>query len=359
MQRRLFLLSGSATALSALAGCGGGGSGPAASAAAGTTAATESAAALTPPAGTASATPANTSTTSTPASQTPPDEATQTTADGAASGLPAKILACYYTTWDTARYALTDVPTDFNVIYLFHSKPNGTPVNGSYNNVGDGSFFFEHYSTVTATQVQACRQRGQRVILTVGGASAGYAWDNRTKSRNFVASFQGMYARLGGLDGIDFNNYEATILNTANVAAVSAEMVWIAQQLRALYGPGFAITSPPQPNDPNQQSLMSAMARAGVLSWAGPQFYDWSGFNASGYIAGRMNTWVGLVGGDASRALVGLSANYSNGPSLTDCVREWNAVKAAHPEIRGMFCWSAQTNLAGGNGWGSAMKTLL
>jgi chitinase len=275
------------------------------------------------------------------------------------AALPAKVLACYYTTWDTSRYALTDVPTDFNLIYLFHSKPLGTPVDGSYNNVADGSFYFEHYSTVTATQVQACRLRGQRVILTVGGASAGYAWDTRTKSRNFVASFHGMYARLGRVDGVDFNNYEATILNTSNLAAVTADMVWITQQLRALYGADFAITSPPQPNDPNQQSLMAGLARAGVLNWAGPQFYDWTGFNASGYIAGRINTWVDLVGGDASRTVVGLSANYSNGPSLDDCVREWNAVKAAHPAIRGMFCWSAQTNLAGGHGWGSAMKTLL
>ncbi len=338
MQRRLFLLSTTAGALGGLTACGGGGGGPAESSATSTLVVTESSAAVTPVGG---------------------DTSEPATSTDTASALPAKVLACYYTTWDTSRYDLTDVPTDFNVIYLFHSKPKGTPVNGSYNNVGDGSFYFEHHSTVTAAQVQACRQRGQRVILTVGGASAGYAWDNRTKSRNFVASFQGMYARLGGVDGIDFNNYEATILNTANVAAVTAEMIWIAQQLRALYGADFAITSPPQPNDPNQQSLMAGLARAGVLDWAGPQFYDWTGFNASGYITGRMNTWVGLVGGDASRTLVGLSANYSNGPSLADCVREWNAVKAAHPEIRGMFCWSAQTNLAGGHGWGSTMKKLL
>jgi len=345
MQRRLFLFSGTACALGTLTACGGGG-GSAEPAAA----ATESSAAMEPTVGGATTlAAANTDTAG--------DTETQTQTQNE-SALPAKVLACYYTSWDTSRYAITDVPQDFNVIYLFHSKPNGTPVNGSYNNVGDGSFFFEHYATVTAAQVQECRGRGQRVIVTVGGARAGYAWDTRTKSRNFVASFQSMFARLGGVDGIDFNNYEAAILNTSNVVAVADEMVWIAQRLRALYGADFAITSPPQPNDPNQQYLMKAMAQAGVLSWAAPQFYDWSGFNASGYIAGRIDTWVGLVG-DASRTVVGLSANYSNGPSLADCVREWNAVKAAHPGIRGMFCWSAQTNLAGGHGWGSAMNKLL
>ena len=42
----------------------------------------------------------------------------------AADGLPAKILGCYFTAWDTA-YRITDVPLDFNVIYLFHAKPDG------------------------------------------------------------------------------------------------------------------------------------------------------------------------------------------------------------------------------------------
>ena len=34
-----------------------------------------------------------------------------------------------------------------------------------------------------------------------------------------------------------------------------------------------------------------------------------------------------------------------------ECIREWDKIKAAHPTIRGMFCWSAQTNLNAGNVW--------
>ena len=371
MKRRLFLLSGSASAVAtALTACGGGGGGAdAAPASPWTTRPPAPPSARPAPETPATATAAN----PTPVASTPSDhgraDAAQarpgraaagpscpTTPAASAGGLPAKILGCYFTAWDTA-YRITDVPTDFNVIYLFHCKPNGTPVNGSHNNVGNGSFMFEFFNEVTAAQVQTCRARGQKVILTVGGAGAGYAWDNRTKSTNFVASFKTIVDRLGGVDGIDFNNYEGSIVTASNLQAVSAEMVWIAQQLRAAYGANFAITSPASPNETTQQQMMVALKNAGMLTYAAPQYYDWSGFNAVGYIKNATDTWSRLLG--ENMVAVGFSANYANGPSLSDCTREWAAIKAAHPNIRGMFCWSAQTNLNGGNSWGRTMKAAL
>ena len=326
MKRRLFLQSSSATAVAAaLTACGGGGGGGA---------------------------------TTGPASGAPLATGVETTAAAASpaglSAMPAKVLGCYYTAWDTGSFKITDVPAEFNVIYLFHCKPAGAAVNGTWNNVGDGSFMFEYGKDVTRDQVQACRARGQKVLLTVGGAGAGYAWDNRDKSSNFVNSFKALADQFGGVDGIDFNNYEAGIVTADNFAAVSGEMVWIAQQLKAAFGDNFAVTSPPQPNDSLQQSLMANLKNAGVLTYCAPQFYDWDGFNAVGYIKNAIDTWVAQTG--AGNTAVGLSANYGNGPSLDDCAREWAAIKVAHPDIRGMFCWSAQTNLQGGNAWGSSMK---
>jgi chitinase len=334
MQRRLFLQSGSATAVAAaLSACGGGGGG--AETASG------------PVSGAPLATGVETTAAATAAAP----------AAAAASGLsamPSKVLGCYYTAWDTGSFKITDIPTEFNVIYLFQCKPNGSAVNGSWNNVGDGSFKFEYFNDITSAMVQTCRARGQKVILTVGGAGAGYAWDSRTKSTNFVASFKAIADQLGGVDGIDFNNYEAGIVTSSNLAAVSAEMVWISQQLKAAYGDNFAVTSPPQPNDTLQQSLMAALKNAGVLTYCAPQFYDWNGFNAVGYIKNATDTWVSQLG--AGSVAIGMSANYSNGPSLDDCAREWASIKASHADIRGMFCWSAQTNLQGGNAWGKSMK---
>lgn len=319
MKRRLFLSGFSASAL-ALVGCGGGGGGGAA-----TDGATASMVGGLPGSAAASA--------------------------GGGGNLPARVLATYYTGWDAGALRITDVPREFNVIYLFHAKPAGNPVNGNWNNAGDGSFTFEFYGDVPAADIQAVRGRGTKVILTVGGAQAGYNFDTRAKSQNFVNSFRTMYDRLGGVDGCDFNNFEA------NIGSSPAEMVWIAQQLKGLYGAGFAITAPPQPNSPEDRAMLKAMATAGVLDWAAPQYYDWSGFNAPGFISGRTGDWVRDLGQE--HVMVGLSANYPNGPTLDDCVREWNAVKAAYPNIRGMFCWNALLNVRGGNAFGRTMQGLL
>jgi len=306
MKRRLFL-SGTAVAALGLVGCGGGGGGGGGAA---TDLATGVLTSAAPSAGPVS------------------------------SSLPSKILACYYTAFTTGGYRISDIPAEFNVIYLFHAKPNS-----------DGSFRFEHYDEVPAADIQACRQRGQKVILTVGGASNGFNFSNRQQSQAFVASFQDIASRLGGVDGCDFNNFEA------NVGSSPEEMIWISRQLKAVFGEGFAITAPPQPNSAEDRAMLKAMADAGVLSWAGPQFYDWSGFNDPGFIANRTNDWVNDLGEE--KVMLGLGANYDNGPSLQDCIREWDAVKMAHPNIRGMFCWSAQHNLNGGNVWGQTMKGML
>jgi hypothetical protein len=268
-----------------------------------------------------------------------------------ADGLPAKILGCYFTAWDTT-YPITDVPLDFNVIYLFHAVPAG-PVENTNNN-GDGHFKYVY--GVTKDQVQACRLRGQKVILTVGGANNGFNFDTPTKSQNFVNSFREMYTALGGVDGCDFNNFEG------DVGSKPAEMIWIAQQLRLSYGQNFAITAPPQPTSAVQISLLQEMSNKGALTYAAPQYYDWSGFNDDWFISKDIDKWVTLLG-DARKVVVGMGGCYSNGPSLDVCTREWDRIKAAHPTIRGMFCWSAQTNLSAypypRNAWGSTMKARL
>jgi len=323
MQRRLFL-SGSAAAALGLIGCGGGGGG-----AGGTEL----------PAGLV-------------ATNLTPNELSRPLQQGASSSaMPTKVLSCCYATWDTGRFRLTDIPMDFNVINVFHAKPDGAPVGGSWNNVGNGSFMFEHYAEVPVSDIQTCRARGQKVLLTVGGAGAGFNFADRSQSSNFVASFREMNDRLGGFDGCEFNTFEAGIGTSA------AEMIWMATQLKALYGADFAITAPPQPNSADDLALMKAMADAGVLTWASPQYYDWPGFNAPGFISNRTNDWVAALG--PQRVMVGLSANYADGPSLSDCIREWDSIKAAHPELRGMFSWNAQLNLAGGNAWGSTMRSRL
>jgi chitinase len=323
----------------ALTACGGGGSG--ADAATGT-------AGTNPVASTFAGTPGSQITQITPSA----------TAATALEGLPAKILGCYFTAWDTT-YRITDVPTDFNVIYLFNAQNGG-------NNSGDGSWTWPFASAVPAEQIQQVRQRGQKVILTIGGAGLGFAYTNRTQSTNCVNSVKSIISTIGGVDGVDFNNFEAGISNTIS------EMIWICQQLRDLYGPEFAITSPPAgfntggapvagiaAGQAADIDLMGALKDAGLLTYAAPQFYDWSFYKGTGVVSAITDQWVARLGAD--HVCVGLSAeyNFANALTLVECQREMSSILAAHPNIRGVFCWSAQFNMNGGNAWGSIMKAAL
>jgi hypothetical protein len=102
--------------------------------------------------------------------------------------------------------------------------------------------------------------------------------------------------------------------------------------------------------------LCVAMYNAGVLNYASVQLYDWAPSKDPGYISGRINTWVSLMGAP-DRVVVGLPADYSPSTSATlaECTREWDIIEAAHPTIRGAYGWSAQTNYTGGSDWGTTM----
>lgn len=281
-----------------------------------------------------------------PAGYAPPEAAPQTPVSS--------VMGVYFEVYFGED--ITQVPETFNTVYAFHAKPNGTPVSGSYTNQGNGSWQFQNFDTVTAARVQTVRARGQRVILTLGGAQAGYVYDNRTKSDNALASIYDIIAALGGIDGIDWNNYEARIMAPVQ-SAFATEMIYMSDALKTQYGSDFIISTPCQPSYPEDRFVCEAMVDAGVLDYAAPQFYDWDGFNAAGVISGRIAEWVTLIG--APQVVVGLGASYSNGPSLADCQREWNTIKTAHPTIRGMFGWSHRSNFAAGNVWGTTMEGLL
>lgn len=255
---------------------------------------------------------------------------------------PSKVFAAYFESWTTSMN-ITAVPTIFNTIYLFNAQPVD-------QTSGTFSWPFSWNSNVSPANVQVCRARGQKVILSCGGAGQAFPFTTRQQSTNFVSSFQSMATAFGGVDGCDMNNYES------GVESLQSEMIWIGQQLKSIYGSSFLITSPPEPDAQYQKDLCSAMYNAGALDYAAMQFYDWVGFKDPGFISGRVNTWVTLMGA-ANRVVVGLPADYSpsTSPTLAECTREWDIIEAAHPTIRGAFGWSAQTNNVGGNVWGTTM----
>lgn len=258
--------------------------------------------------------------------------------------LPSKVVATYFTLWGGGA-RITSVPLDYNQIYLFHATPSG-----------NGAFSFGYGNAVTAAEIKTCQARGQRVVLTVGGANAGFNFSTRAQSDAFLNSFKSMNTALGGtLDGCDFNNFEA------HVGSSGTEMAYIAKQLKTLYGANFSITCPPAPGAgyaPMDRTLTKAMSDAGVLDYAGPQFYDSADLTVQATIISLVKEWVAHLG-DERKVVIGLSANYGGGPTLATCQGVWKNIVAQYPNIRGVFAWSAQDDAAGGYNWGKTMGPLV
>lgn len=253
-------------------------------------------------------------------------------------GAPAKVFGIYFESYHAWRPAPTpqiqDIPTQFNVIYLFNLRFNS-----------NGSARWESGSDVTNAEIQTVRARGQKVVLTLGGSGITFIYTDRAQSQALVNSLYTIIDSMGGVDGIDWNNYEGGVLTDSNRAAFATELIWIVGQLRARYGSNFMCTSPAA-TAPNDQWALQQLNNAGLLTYAAPQFYDWSGYSDVGRIKSQVDSWVSILG-DASKVVVGFPADYLSrwdgglGPDTAVCQREWDAIKAAHPTIRGCFGWSS------------------
>lgn len=220
------------------------------------------------------------------------------------AALPSKPVGIYWETYypvggTRARVTLQPNPTEYpsgyyNVIFLFQALPT-TPT---------GAVSFPLHASITQAQMNAdivtCRNRGQRVILTVGGASAQVDITDLTKADAFVASIKSINVLLGGsgqtaaIDGVDFNSYEG-------IPASGRWITYACLRLKAYYGSTFQITSPPScTNYLNQRTLdrgvLAEMHAGGTytgvdgtytgtaLDWFCPQFYDGPGNNTSAQV---------------------------------------------------------------------------
>lgn len=253
-----------------------------------------------------------------------------------------KIVAGYYPNWTPAPLRIRDVNRNYNLIYLFAAIPVGGPpgttgaVTWSPPGNGRGA------ATNLKADIQYARStQGRKIILSVGGAGNGMSFPNRAKSQTFVNSIVAIYRQLGGIDGMDWNTFEA------NQTPDTGEMIWISLELKRLY-PGFIISAPPAPWNSIDKEFCRAMVAAGALDYAAPQYYDGPGLNQPAYVVDNVKQWVSLLG--ANRVVVGFGINNAtNYMSRDQAITTWNQVKANHPDIRGGFNWQIHTDEA--QGW--------
>jgi len=204
----------------------------------------------------------------------------------ASPNLPTNPCGLYWVWWNPFK-RLKDFPTTYNVIFLFHAYPaDGEPAGGS-----TGAVVHRKPSGTIGTNlnvdIATCRARGQKIVLSVGGAGGQVYITSQVRADAFVTSIKAINVELGGsgttmaFDGIDWNNFEGV-----SQGAQGAWMTYAGQQLKAFYGSSFMFTSPPAAfsytvggQAGSDRALLAELYQGGVLDWLCPQYYDPSNLN--------------------------------------------------------------------------------
>ncbi len=264
----------------------------------------------------------------------------------------AKILGGYWPNWTKAPVRISDIHPSYNLIYLFHAQPVGGPPGTTgavyWSSPGDDR---GAATNLVADIAYARSMQGRKIILTVGGAGAGMSFPQRSKSQAFVDSVVAIYDDLGGVDGLDWNTFEA------DQEPDTEEMIWISQTLKARY-PGFLITSPPAPWRQRDKDFCVAMVQASAIDYCAPQYYDGPGLDDPDYVVNSVDEWVSLLG--PTHVAVGFGvADATNYMTIQEVVQVWNQIRSNHPTIRGAFDWQIHTDEADGWAFGSTLGPLM
>jgi len=199
----------------------------------------------------------------------------------ASANLPVNPVALYWVHWAPFK-RLVNFPTTYNIIFLFHAYPaGGEPVGGSTGAVvlrKPEGVIGDNYNADIAT----CRARGQKIVISCGGAGGQTYITSQARADAFIASIKTINEGIGGsgttnaFDGIDWNNFEGVQQGNQG-----AWMTYVGQQLKAFYGDDFIFTSPPAAFEQfeggqagSDRRLLAELYQGGVLDWLCPQYYD-------------------------------------------------------------------------------------
>ena len=111
--------------------------------------------------------------------------------------IPANPVGLYWVYWNPFK-RLVDFPTSYNMIFLFHAyPPDGEPVGGT-----TGAVTLRKPTGTIGTNLNAdiatCRARGQKIIVSVGGAGGQVYITSQARANAFVQSIKDMNVGLGG-----------------------------------------------------------------------------------------------------------------------------------------------------------------
>jgi len=287
---------------------------------------------------------------------------------GGGSGLPAHILMGYWQDFTNGAMPLTlaEVPTSYNLVAVAFGTATDTP----------GQVTFSLDSTLASdlggyTQqqfiddIQTLQSRGQKVILSVGGANGTIAVDDAASAASFASSVYSLIQEYG------FNGVDIDLENGVDPTYMASAL----EQLESDVGSSLIITLAPQTVDTQTTGddyFQLALDIQPILTMINTQYYNsgtMNGCDGNVYAEGTENFITALActelegGLSPSQVGLGLPASTSAAgsgyvdPSVVndalDCLAALEncgsfVPPTAWPGIRGVMTWSINWDASNG-----------
>jgi chitinase len=298
---------------------------------------------------------------------------------GGSGGLPAHVLMGYWQDFANGATPLTlaDVPASYNLVAVAFGAATDTPGQVSFSLdptlASDLGGYTQQQFTDDIATLQA---RGQKVILSVGGADGAISVDDAASASAFASSVYSLIQQYG------FNGVDVDLENGVDPTYMASAL----EQLESDVGSSLIITLAPQTVDTQSTGddyFQLALDIKSILTMINTQYYNsgtMNGCDGNVYAEGTENFITALActelegGLSPSQVGVGLPASASAAgsgyvpPSVVDDALDCLASGAncgsfvppqTWPGIRGAMTWSINWDAADGYDFADTVSSYL
>ena len=298
---------------------------------------------------------------------------------GGSSGLPAHVLMGYWQDFANGATPLTlaAVPTSYNLVAVAFGTATDTAGQVAFSLdptlASDLGGYTQQQFTADIATLQA---RGQKVILSVGGADGAISVDDAASASAFASSVYSLIQQYG------FNGVDIDLENGVDPTYMASAL----EQLESDVGSSLIITLAPQTVDTQSAGddyFQLALDIKSILTMINTQYYNsgtMNGCDGNVYAEGTENFITALacteLEGGLSPAQVGIGLPASSSaagsgyvsPAVVDDALDCLASGAncgsfvppqTWPGIRGVMTWSINWDAANGYGFADTVSPYL
>jgi chitinase len=298
---------------------------------------------------------------------------------GGSGGLPAHVLMGYWQDFTNGATPLTlaDVPTSYNLVAVAFGAATGTPGQVSFSLDSTLSSDLGGYTQQQfINDIATLQARGQKVILSVGGADGAISVDDAASASAFASSVYSLIKQYG------FNGVDVDLENGVDPTYMASAL----EQLESDVGSSLIITLAPQTVDTQSTGddyFQLALDIQPILTMINTQYYNsgtMNGCDGNVYAEGTENFITALActelegGLSPAQVGVGLPASTSAAgsgyvaPSVVNAALDCLATGAncgsfvppkTWPGIRGAMTWSINWDASNGDNFADTVSPYL